>query len=297
MDIMPNKKQNNYEGTAPMFAVFSNEPLFSVENKLLSLETLQHNLDLKVMMNNFAALVAKFIRPFNIRFQSAHGFFSLSQGQENNFSKSFNLSTCEKSLRVGSITYQSDKDFTAQENKLLIELHDLLLPNLKHSLKISELNAMVYKDHLTNIGNRAYYEASIKHAIEQSNRTNQGLSLMVLDINNFKPINDTHGHLKGDEILQLFAQALTKSIRTSDMVFRLGGDEFAIILQPAESNSITKVHQRLLKEIDKNTILSDVDFSSSIGFSKWKVGCNAIQLFEQADQHLYQQKALFRVNG
>ena len=131
MENMPNTSHSHYEDTAPMFTVFSNKPLFSVENKLLSLETLQHNLDLKVMMNNFAALVAKFIRPFNIRFQSAHGFFSLTHGQENNFSKSFNLSTCEKSSRVGSITYQSDKDFTVQENKLLTELHDLLLPNLK----------------------------------------------------------------------------------------------------------------------------------------------------------------------
>lgn len=291
MEAVSNTQNSSFDHTGPMFSVFSNEPLLSSKDKLLSLEALQVSLDLKEMMNSFAALVAKFVRPFNIRFQSAHGFFSLTASQVPTFSKSFNLGSVGQSLRLGSITYQSDTPLTVAEDKLLTELHGLLLPNLKHALKFSELNARVFKDHLTNIGNRAYYEATIQHAIEQSSRTHQGLSLMVLDINDFKPINDTYGHLKGDEILQVFSQVLTKSIRTSDMVFRLGGDEFAIILQPAESDSITKVHQRLIKEISKNTLLREVNFSASIGFSQWEVGTTATQLFEQADQHLYLHKA------
>lgn len=292
METMSNTQHCNFDNAAPMFAVFSNEPQLSAENRLLSLETLQRSLDLNRMMNNFAALVAKFIRPFNIRFQSAHGFFSLTQTKNNSFTKSFNLGTSDQSTRVGSITYQSDSPLTVNEDKLLTELHHLLLPNLKHALKFSELNSMIYKDHLTKIGNRAYYDATIQHAIEQSNRTQQGLSLMILDINDFKPINDTFGHLKGDQILQNFAQVLTKSIRTSDMVFRLGGDEFAIILMPAESSSISKVHQRLLQEITKNTVLTEMNFSVSAGFSHWEIGTNTAQLFEQADQQLYQQKAI-----
>lgn len=294
METMPNTQHSNFEHTAPMFAVFSNEPLLSIENKLLSLEALQGSLDLKKMMNNFAALVAKFIRPFNIRFQSAHGFFSFTENKNNTFSKSFNLGASGQSPRVGSITYQSNSPLTVNEDKLLTELHNLLLPNLKHALKFSELNSMVYKDHLTNIGNRAYYEATMQHAIEQSNRTHQGLSLMILDINDFKPINDTHGHLKGDQVLKIFSQVLSKSIRTSDMVFRLGGDEFAIILMPAESYSVTKVHQRLLQEIKNNTILDELEFSVSVGFSHWEIGTNSIQLFEQADKQLYLQKDIVK---
>lgn len=293
---MPNAQHSSFDNTAPMFAVFSNEPLLSVENKLLSLEALQRSLDLKKMMNNFAALVEKFIRPFHIRFQSAHGFFSFSEAKNDDFSKSFNLGTSEKSSRVGLITYQSDIPLTVDEDKLLTELHDLLLPNLQHALKFSELNSMVYKDYLTNIGNRAYYEATIQRAIEQSNRTNLGLALMIFDINDFKPMNDTYGHLKGDQVLQSFAETLSKSIRTSDMVFRLGGDEFAVVLMPAESSSVCKVHQRLLQEIEGNTILTELNFSTSAGFSHWEIGVNATQLFEQADQHLYQQKALIKTN-
>ena len=295
METIPNTNHSTFEHTAPLFTVFSNEPLLSIEDKLSSLESLQQNLDLKEMMNNFAALVADFIRPFNIRFQSAHGFFSLVQMQRNSFSKSFNLGSMGQSTRLGTITYQSEVALTLDEDKLLTELHQLLLPSLKHALKFSELNTMVYQDHLTNIGNRAYYEKSIQYAIEQSNRTHLGLSLMILDINDFKPINDTYGHLKGDQILQEFARVLTQSVRASDMPFRLGGDEFAIILQPSENCSIAKVHRRINQAILKNTILKEIGCTFSLGHSHWEIGMSSIQLFESADQNLYHHKASTKV--
>ena len=295
METIHNNKHSTLGHRTPVFTVFSNEPLLSVKDKLLTLETLQQSLDLKEMMDNFATLVATFSRPLNIRFQSAFGFFSLPKSQQNNFTKNFNLGTSGQSLRLGTMTYQSETPFTINEDKLLTELHTLLIPNLKHALKFSELSAMVYKDHLTNIGNRAYYEETIFHAIEQSNRAHLGLSLMVLDINHFKAINDTYGHLKGDQVLNSFAQVLTKSIRTSDIVFRLGGDEFVIILQPSAPCSIDKVHQRIKEEIDNNPSLKEINFSTSIGYSHWEIGTSATQLFELADQNLYENKALARI--
>lgn len=273
-----------------VFSVFSNETAFTIENKLACLELLQASLDLKLMMTNFASLVAKFIRPFNIRFQSAHGFFSLSNEGNFPYSKSYNLALSSCSSRVGAITYQSETAISKQEEGLLTELQFLLVPNLKHALKFSELNSMVFKDHLTNIGNRAYYDESLQRAIEQSSRNQQSLSLMVLDINDFKIINDTFGHLKGDQVLQHFASVLTQSIRTSDMVFRLGGDEFAIILQPSDQKAVNIVIKRIFKEIEKNSLLSELNFASSIGFCHWKEGVSANDLFSTADKNLYINK-------
>lgn len=272
------------------FTVFSNEPTLTIKDKLLCLELLQESLDLKEMMNNFTSLVAKFVRPFNIRFQSAHGFFSFQHENEFHYSDNFNLAIASDNARIGSLTYQSTRALSAQESKLLTELHSLLIPNLKHALKFSELNSMVFKDHLTKIGNRAYYDEIINRAIEQSSRNHQTLSLMVLDINNFKIINDTLGHLTGDQVLQSFSGVLIKSVRTSDMVFRLGGDEFAIILQPGGQISVSKVMGRLQQEIKRNTFLNDLHFSSSVGFSHWQMGRTANELFSMADQKLYINK-------
>jgi len=273
-----------------IFTVFSNVPALTGENKLFCLELLQASLDLKEMMNNFATLVAKFVRPFNIRFQSAHGFFSFQHETEFHYSDTFNLAVASDSARIGSVTYQSTRTLSARESKILTELHLLLVPNLKHALKFSELNSRVFKDHLTKIGNRAYYDESINRAIEQSSRSHQALSLMVLDINNFKIINDTLGHLTGDQVLQSFSGVLIKSVRTTDMVFRLGGDEFAIILQPGGQISASKVMSRLQQEIKRNTLLNDLHFSSSVGFSHWQMGDTANELFSAADQKLYINK-------
>ncbi|WP_354624148.1 GGDEF domain-containing protein [Psychromonas sp. MME2] len=273
-----------------IFTVFSNDTLLKPEDKLLSIELLQESFQLKELMNNFATLVARFVRPFNIRFQSAHGFFSIKLEKKFNYSHTFNLSRTENGERIGAITYQSSKPLGTKESKILTELHILLVPNLRYVLKISELNAMIFKDHLTNVGNRAYYDEAILRAIDQSNRCEQDLSIIVLDINDFKIINDTLGHLKGDQVLQHFAVVLTKSVRTTDMVFRLGGDEFVIILQPGEQQSVNIVTRRLFKEINQNHLLREINFSCAVGFSHWQMGQTADQLFAIADQNLYVNK-------
>lgn len=291
MEAIINTQTRYSNFKAPVFTVFSNEPLLSIEDKLLTLETLQESLDLKELMDNFAALVAKFIRPLNIRFQSTFGVFNASRTQRNNFTKRFNLTGRSDSRSLGTIIYQSESYFLTNEDKLLTELHSLLIPSLKHALKIAELNSLVYIDCLTNIGNRAYYNETIQHAIEQSSRTNLPMTLMVLDINEFKPINDTYGHARGDEVLTAFADVLRASIRTSDSVFRLGGDEFVIILQPSENCSMDKIQQRINKKINQNKTLNTINFSASIGYSQWQHGIDATQLFEQADRHLYLNKA------
>jgi diguanylate cyclase (GGDEF)-like protein len=273
-----------------LFTLVSNEPRLTPANRFKCLELLQESLDLKVLLTNFASIVAKLIRPFNVRFQSINGLFSLNNRIKYSFSNTYNLPLSSKSPRMGSITYQSDAPLTADENRLLIELHKLLTPSLGHALKFSELSSMVFKDHLTNIGNRAYYDESLLRAIEQSNRGQQSLSLMVFDINDFKLINDNFGHLKGDQVLQNFAAILTKIIRSTDMVFRLGGDEFTLILQPGDQQSIDKINERLLVEIGNTEILTEINFSTSAGCAHWKMGYDANTLFSLADKNLYQVK-------
>ncbi len=274
------------------FTLISNVPTLSAENRFNCLLLLQESLELKDLLTNFSAIVAKIVRPFNVRFQSANGLFSLNNDKKYNFSNTFNLPLSSHSPRIGSITYQSNEPLTTEENQIFIELHLLLIPSLRHAMKFSELNALALKDHLTNLGNRANYDESLQRAIEQSSRGHQSLSLMVFDINDFKIINDNFGHLKGDSVLQHFATILTKIVRSSDMVFRLGGDEFAIILQPGEQKSIDKINERLLDEISKNQTLSELKFTSCVGYAHWKMGEDAKQLFATADKDLYNKKAL-----
>jgi len=269
----------------------SNEQTLNAENKFKCLQLLQDSLDLKELLTNFASIVAKIIRPFNVRFQSAQGLFSLDNQEQYAFSNSYHLPLSSSSPRIGTITYQSNMRLTDSEKQLFIELHHLLIPCLRHALRFLALNAQVFKDHLTNIGNRAYYDESLQRAIEQSSRNGQPLSLMVFDIDYFKAINDNLGHLKGDIVLQHFAAILTKTIRTSDMAFRLGGDEFAVILQPGDQQSIDVIKARILIEINNNQLLTEINFSSSVGYAHWQKGDDANSLFDTADKELYIYKA------
>jgi len=279
------------------FTVISNSPsLLTLENKLACIELLQEKLELKPLMHNFASLVAKFVRPFKISFQSASGFYSSAHNINNSHNKSYNLSVPFSDIRLGAITYESKSPINVNEDKLLNELHRLLVLNLNNSLKLAELQSMVFKDYLTDIGNRAYYEECILRSIEQSSRGKQSLSLMLFDLNDFKVINDTLGHLTGDKTLIAFAQIINTSIRSSDMAFRLGGDEFSIILQPGGSHSVEAVNQRICEKINKNLFLTRLNFSHSMGFSDWKIGQSAESLFSEADKCLYKNKTSIKTN-
>ena len=297
MEIITQTNVDTYSLRNKLFTVISNSPSLTIENKLACIELLQESLELKALMNNFVTLVAKFVRPFNISFQSAHGFFSSKIELNNNHRKSYNLATPFSDSRLGAITYQSESPITVDDDKLLNELHLLLVKNLNNALKFSELQAMVFKDHLTNIGNRAYYEESLLRSIEQSSRGQQSLSLMIFDLNDFKIINDTLGHLTGDKVLIAFAHILNKSIRTSDMAFRLGGDEFAIILQPGGTQSTESVNKRIYHEIKQNLFLAPINVSYSMGFSDWQIGQSAEDLFSEADKRLYINKSSIRADG
>lgn len=279
-----------YPTNNEVLTLVSNAKILTTEDKFNCLQLLQESLDLKDLMTNFSNFVAQVIRPFNVNFQSANGLFGLNNQKKYNFSHSYHLPLSSTSPRIGSITYQSNKPLTIHENKLFIELHELLVPCLRHALKISELNILVFKDHLTGIGNRAYYDESLQRAIEQSSRNQQALSLMVFDINHFKAINDNFGHLRGDKVLQNFATILTKAVRTSDMVFRLGGDEFAVILQSGEHQSIDIINRRVLAEINNSLLLTEINFSASVGYAHWQMGEDANALFATADQTLYCDK-------
>ena len=290
MKVTTNSILTDYPASTKPFTLVSDNSMLSTKSRLQCLELLQESLDLKELLTNFAYIVAKVVRPFNVRFQSANGLFSLNNQEKYHYSNTYNLPLSSKSPRIGSITYQSNNELMIDESQLLLALHELLIPNLRHALKFAELNALVFKDHLTNVGNRAYYDESLDRAIEQSCRGHQSLSLMVFDINNFKAINDNFGHIKGDKVLQHFAAILTKVIRTSDMAFRLGGDEFVLILQPGDQHSVDKVKERLLIEIANRPFLADLGFSSSIGYAHWQVGEDATTLFSAADKKLYVEK-------
>ena len=154
---------------------------------------------------------------------------------------------------------------------------------------------MAQYDALTNLPNRTLFADRLEHAAAIARREKSRFALLYLDLDRFKPVNDTFGHVAGDTLLQMVARRLAEGIRVSDTVARLGGDEFAVIIAPVKSNSdATVVAEKLRAELALPFDLGDaqVTISSSIGGAFFPEDTEDEEtLLQKADQAMYRAKS------
>ena len=158
------------------------------------------------------------------------------------------------------------------------------------------LARMAQFDTLTELPNRALFDDRLKHAIAQAKRDGTRLALMSIDLDRFKPVNDTHGHHVGDLLLQAVARRMQECVRESDSVGRIGGDEFFILLpvidQTADALTVAEKVRDALSQPFALEELQPIGISSSIGITLYPDhGDDARQLYRYADQAMYRAKA------
>ncbi len=144
-------------------------------------------------------------------------------------------------------------------------------------------------DHLTEIDNRSAFDESLNISIARANNFDQDFTLAVIDIDNFKVINDIHGHVHGDLILKHVAEHLKSFIRSNDIIARWGGDEFTIIFN-CDNESAKKILQRVIKLRTRDNMLTQYSVTFSIGISQYRKKENAKALLDRADKALYMAK-------
>ncbi|WCE32011.1 diguanylate cyclase domain-containing protein [Vibrio sp. SCSIO 43137] len=151
------------------------------------------------------------------------------------------------------------------------------------------------QDDLTKLPNRRYLLYTLEQLIESAGTNGSSFSLLNLDLNDFKQVNDTYGHVIGDKLLKKVAKRIKKVIRASDIAARVGGDEFVIILpRVTDSQSVAKVVQALRKEICRKTVFAKtitIVPKVSIGFAIYHdSSVNADAILHMADTEMYQDK-------
>lgn len=154
-------------------------------------------------------------------------------------------------------------------------------------------------DPLTELSNRRGFEAHLQQAITRVARTGQSASLMYIDLDHFKPVNDTHGHLAGDAVLWAVASVLRHGVRDSDIVARLGGDEFAVILAGCSLKRARRIASDLLEAMRGLSIPWDqrrLSVGASIGIAPLSGGMSVDDAVAAADAQCYRAKALGRDN-
>jgi len=153
-----------------------------------------------------------------------------------------------------------------------------------------DIKILSQKDTLTGIGNRRSFETNLQ--IQQDNVTRYEIkcSLIMIDIDDFKSVNDTYGHLVGDEVLKEFANILTSNIRKSDIAARWGGEEFAVVTPNLDINDAFKFAQKLRVEIENFNFLNKIKLTASFGLSTLGKNKTINDIIHQADEALYFSK-------
>ncbi|MCW5632379.1 MAG: GGDEF domain-containing protein [Rubrivivax sp.] len=162
---------------------------------------------------------------------------------------------------------------------------------------IDALVELSSRDALTGLANRRAFELALAREADRVARSGEPALLLVLDIDHFKRVNDTHGHAAGDEVIRTVALALVDSVRPMDLVARVGGEEFAIILPNCGAGFGQTVAERVRRRIEAMPVqvspTQQVPVTASVGgaFAPQWVRCTPGLWLERADQQLYRAKA------
>lgn len=159
--------------------------------------------------------------------------------------------------------------------------------------RIRELESLTETDELTGLKNRRGFRNEMRKAISRANRHGEVSTLMFLDIDNFKAVNDTAGHEGGDHILASVGRVIRRNIRTSDSAARLGGDEFALLLSgstPDGAKARIRDIREQIQALSPSTVTKLSGISVSAGMAEIHPGTRLDKIMRLADQRMYQEK-------
>lgn len=177
--------------------------------------------------------------------------------------------------------------------KLVDEISALRAQIEIQDAKIMSLKRQALEDPLTGLSNRRAFETELKGALSFYKRYSRNGAVLLIDVDAFKGINDSLGHLAGDVLLKHIAQVLKNHVRDTDFVARIGGDEFCIILREVSANEA----QHKIEELNEAMSVSpcsidgkDIHISVSIGSCQFRSAKDKNELMDKADRSMYAQK-------
>jgi len=193
---------------------------------------------------------------------------------------------------------QSIENSSEDKISVLVERLDALeQQSAELKLTIAEQSDRAYLDPLTQIPNRLAYERRSKEEYSRWQRYSSPLSLAVADIDLFKRINDTYGHVAGDKVLKVIAKLLSEDLREADFICRYGGEEFVILFPETESTNAVSVLEKVRHRVASCPFhfkKNPVQITVSFGVSQFIEGDTVVSVFKRADKGLYRAKELGR---
>jgi len=241
--------------------------------------------DLSAILSNYANL-----RPHDVK-----GFRSLGLEEPEGSQVFGNTNYLELPLNMGSVTVYSEFNFINHFSDAMIQgMMESFGAALHNSVEYEKVKDLSMRDGLTGLFNRRVLEEMLE--LEGRKRQVTPLSLLVMDLDNFKLINDTHGHPAGDLVLQTTARVLRESTRGSDLVIRSGGEEFSVMLPGVNPELALEVGERIRSKLAETRVTFNgrrIQVTGSVGVAHRSAEdpCCVRELAQRADHALYEAKS------
>ncbi|MBA4287926.1 MAG: hypothetical protein C0439_02955 [Pseudomonas sp.] len=252
---------------------------------------LQTSLEAERILELFYSEVQRLVPLNALSYQLASCDLRLDLGERGNHSAGYRLNHDGEFL--GELTFRRNQRFSEEELAQLESLLASLLFPLRNALLYRAALQTALRDPLTATGNRVALQQTLKREVDIAKRTLQPLSVLMVDIDHFKRINDSHGHIVGDQALIAVANALKDSLRNVDMVFRYGGEEFVVLLSNTSREAASMVGERLRMAVLGVQYLVEnraIEMSVSLGCATLLPGESMDSLLRRADSALYVSK-------
>ncbi|MBT1444782.1 GGDEF domain-containing protein [Shewanella sp. JM162201] len=256
---------------------------------LTIIQQLHSSLDPRTVFACFGKTLGQYLPLAGIQAQFAD--LSLSWGKRMGVSLRRHLTT--EQFPGSVLDYRLTEPLSPTQIRTLQTLETMLIQPLINAISYQKMSEQAMFDSLTGLGNRHFYGQSIKQAVARANRHQDNLALIVLDLDNFKQLNDSYGHQFGDAVLRQFGALIKGAIRNTDQAFRIGGDEFVIIVR-GNIESAAILCERVLGKLARGGFFSRNKIHTSLGAAQIQAGDNQDMLYERADRALYQAKAAGR---
>lgn len=254
-------------------------------------QQLQTSLEPERILGLFFREIQRLVPLDALQYRHSASDLRLEFGHRGHHSVSYTLS--HEGEHLGELVFRRNQRLIEEELNQLEALLVTLLYPMRNALLYRVATRSALRDPLTETGNRVAMDQTLQREIDMARRHMHPLSLLMLDIDHFKKINDTYGHAAGDSVLRAVAGAIKGQLRNVDMVFRFGGEEFLILLSNTGRDAARMVGERLRQAAQAQDYWVEgtrIELTVSLGCSTLLAAESAESLLRRADNALYVAK-------
>jgi len=256
---------------------------------------LQTTLEFDTLIEVFSQQIHGLVPHDSVSYEYQPLQIAVANGKPEKHSCSYQLVVAAQTL--GQLVFTRRRKFSANETHLLEHLLCCLVYPLRNAIMYRHALTAALTDPLTGINNRTAMNSALIRETELARRHGNALSLIAADLDHFKQINDSHGHLAGDYVLKAVAEIFSDCTRRTDILFRCGGEEFLILLSNTNKPGAMRLAERIRVAVESNELIYGdhrIPVTVSLGVACYSKGDNSESLFEKADSALYAAKAAGR---